>query len=106
MTKLGSTFLKAYLLTKQAFYANYQSEHLEQADFSLETYLQRIAAELERESSQIQAYLSRERVNQSFVSLANNSIQITLQALNEKDLVIKNLEQKLTNCNCPEVNHE
>jgi len=60
MTKLGSTYLKAYLLTKQAFYANYQTEHLEQADFSLETYLARINSELERESSQIQAYLRKE----------------------------------------------
>jgi hypothetical protein len=60
MTKLGSTYLKAYLLTKQAFYANYQSEHLEQADFSLETYLARINSELERESSQVQAYLRKE----------------------------------------------
>jgi len=60
MTQLGSTFLKAYLLTKQAFYANYQTEHLAQANFSLETYLQRIASELERESSQVQAYLRKE----------------------------------------------
>ena len=60
MTKLGSTYLTAYLLTKQAFYANYQTEHLEQADFSLETYLQRIASELDRESQHIQAYLRKE----------------------------------------------
>jgi hypothetical protein len=101
MSKLGSTYLKAYLLTKQAFYANYQSEHLEQANFfDLETYLQRIASELDRESSQVQAYLSKERVNQSFANLANNSLQITLQALNEKDQVIKDLEQKLANCSC------
>jgi hypothetical protein len=100
MVKLGSTYLTAYLLTKQSFYANYQAEHLEQADFSLETYLARINSELERESSHIQAYLSKERVNQSFASLANNSLQITLQALNEKDQVIKNLEQKLANCSC------
>jgi len=68
--------------------------------------LARINSELERESSQIQAYLSKERVNQSFVNLANNSLQITLQALNEKDLVIKNLEQKLANCSRPEISHE
>ena len=60
MTQLGSTYLTAYLLTKQAFYANYQTEHLEQANFSLETYLARINSELERESSQIQAYLRKE----------------------------------------------
>ena len=60
MSKLGATYLKAYLLTKQAFYANYQSEHLEQADFSLETYLARINSELDRESSHIQAYLRKE----------------------------------------------
>ena len=63
MTQLGSTYLKAYLLTKQAFYANYQTEHLEQADFSLETYLARINSELERESSQVQAYLRKEVKN-------------------------------------------
>ena len=43
---------------------------------------------------------------QSFVNLANNALQITLQALNEKDQVIKDLEQKLANCSCPEVSHE
>ena len=101
MSKLGATYLKAYLLTKQAFYANYQSEHLEQADFSLETYLARIASELDRESSHVQAYLSKEKVNQSLANLANNSIQITSQALNEKDQIIKYLEQKLANCSCP-----
>ena len=89
MTQLGSTYLTAYLLTKQAFYANYQTEHLEQANFSLETYLARINSELERETSHIQAYLSKEKVNQSFANLANNSIQITLQALENKDQVIK-----------------
>jgi hypothetical protein len=62
--------------------------------------LARISSELERESSHIQAYLSKERVNQSLTNLANNSLQITLQALNEKDLTIKNLEQK-ANCSCP-----
>ena len=60
MTQLGDHYLKAYLLTKQAFYANYQAEHLEQANFSLETYLARINSELERETSHIQAYLRKE----------------------------------------------
>jgi len=60
MVKLGDHYLKAYLLTKQAFYANYQTEHLEQANFNLETYLSRISSELERESHYIQAYLSKE----------------------------------------------
>ena len=60
MTQLGSNFLQAHLLTKQAFYANYQTEHLEQANFNLETYLSRISSELERENQHIQAYLRKE----------------------------------------------
>ena len=63
MAQLGSTYLKAGLLTKQAFYANYQTEHLAQANFNLETYLQRIAAELDRESQHIQGYLRKEVKN-------------------------------------------
>src|SRR5256885_8027745 len=46
------------------------------------------------------SYLSKEKVNQSLAKLANNSIQITSQALNEKDQIIKDLEQKLANCSC------
>jgi hypothetical protein len=60
MTQLGDHYLKAYLLTKQAFYANYQTEHLAQANFNLETYLVRISSELERESHHIQGYLRKE----------------------------------------------
>ena len=89
VSQLGSQYLKACLLTKQAFYANYQTEHLEQANFDLPSYLERISSELDRESSHIQAYLSKEKVNQSFANLANNSLQITLQALENKDQVIK-----------------
>ena len=48
ISKLGAHYLKAYLLTRQVFYANYQAEHLEQANFAnLETYLERIDSELE-----------------------------------------------------------
>jgi hypothetical protein len=100
VSQLGNQYLKAYLLTKQAFYANYQTEHLEQANFNLETYLARVNSELDRESSHIQAYLNKEKVNQSFANLANNSIQITLQALENKDQVIKVLERKLAHCSC------
>ena len=106
VSALGSDYLKAYLLTKQAFYANYQVEHLEQANFDLPSYLERINSELERERQHIQAYLSKEKVNQAFTSLAHNSIQTTLQALENKDQVIKSLEQKLAHCVCQkEVSH-
>ena len=48
ISKLGAPYLKAYLLTRQVFYANYQAEHLEQANFAnLETYLERIDSEVE-----------------------------------------------------------
>jgi hypothetical protein len=47
VSTLGNQFLQAYLLTKQAFYANYQTEHLEQANFSLPSYLHRVSSELE-----------------------------------------------------------
>ena len=48
ISKLGAPYLKAYLLTRQVFYANYQAEHLAQANFAnLETYLERIDSELE-----------------------------------------------------------
>ena len=103
VAKLGSQYLQAYLLTKQAFYANYQAEHLEQANFSLETYFQRIGSEIEREISHIKAYQAKEKVNQILDQVANNAIQITLQALEEKDKIIQDLEQKLVNCKCQEV---
>jgi len=47
MSQLGEHYLKAYLLTRQVFYANYQAEHLEQANFTLPSYLHRVASELE-----------------------------------------------------------
>lgn len=47
VSHLGKNYLQAYLLTKQVFYANYQTEHLEQANFTLQSYLNRIASELE-----------------------------------------------------------
>lgn len=47
VSTLGNHYLHAYLLTKQAFYANYQTEHLEQANFSLPSYLHRVSSELE-----------------------------------------------------------
>jgi hypothetical protein len=47
LSKLSSSYLKAYFLTENARYANYQAEHLPQANFSLESYLKRIASELE-----------------------------------------------------------
>ena len=47
MSQLGNQYLKAYLLTRQVFYANYQPEHLAQANFTLPSYLHRIASELE-----------------------------------------------------------
>ena len=54
--KLGEHFLKAYLLTRQVFYANYQVEHLEQANFTtLETYLERMLSELEITKKQMLA---------------------------------------------------
>ncbi|CAG8516300.1 9093_t:CDS:2 [Scutellospora calospora] len=56
-----------------------------------------MASELSRESSHIQAYLSKENRTNQLDTLANNSIQITLEALNQKDLIIKDLQQKLAN---------
>ena len=34
-------------------------------------------------------------------NFAEQTIKITLEALAEKDLIIKRLEQKLANCTCP-----
>jgi hypothetical protein len=39
-------------------------------------------------------------MNQALDNLAEQTLQITLQALAEKDQIIKNLRQKLANCTC------
>jgi len=44
-------------------------------------------------------------MNQAFDNLANNSLQITLQALAEKDQIIQELQQRLANCSCQKEEH-
>jgi len=55
LSQLGPTYLKAYFLTENARYANYQAEHLPQANFNLESYLDRIASELDLAKRQMLA---------------------------------------------------
>ena len=43
------------------------------------------------------------KTQELFDNLAQQTIQITSQALHEKDLIIKDLKQKLANCHCQEV---
>ncbi|CAG8814817.1 9708_t:CDS:1, partial [Racocetra persica] len=47
LEKLPPQFLTAYLLYRQAFYSNYQEEHLQQANFDREKYLERLEKEIE-----------------------------------------------------------
>ncbi|KLL02678.1 MAG: hypothetical protein MRERV_78c006 [Mycoplasmataceae bacterium RV_VA103A] len=47
LEKLPPQFLTAYLLYRQAFYSNYQEEHLRQANFDREKYLERLSKEIE-----------------------------------------------------------
>jgi len=60
MSKLGSQYLQAYLLTKSARYANYQTELLTQTNFNQEKYLKTIAWELEDTERQIKALNRKE----------------------------------------------
>jgi len=60
VSKLGSEYLAAYLLTKSAHYANYQPEHLKHTNFDQQKYLQTLATEIATESKCIQAYLRKE----------------------------------------------
>lgn len=47
ISKLPSQYLEAYLVYRQAFYSNYQAEHLKQAEFSQASYLERISSEVD-----------------------------------------------------------
>jgi len=60
VAKLGSHYLEAYLLTKSAHYANYQTNQLKHTNFTLQKYLQTLASEITTESKCIQAYLRKE----------------------------------------------
>jgi hypothetical protein len=50
--------------------------------------------------------MKNQPTSELFDNLAHNSIQITLQALAEKDQIIKELKQKLVNCNCQQPEKE
>ena len=60
VSKLGSHYLEAYLLTKSAHYANYQANQLKHTNFTLQKYLHTLATEITTESKCIQAYLRKE----------------------------------------------
>jgi hypothetical protein len=49
--------------------------------------------------------IMNKQTNQAFDNLAEKTIQITSQALHQKELIIKELKEKLANCTCPEVPH-
>ncbi|KLL02959.1 MAG: hypothetical protein MRECE_35c011 [Mycoplasmataceae bacterium CE_OT135] len=62
MSKLGEQYLTAYLLTKSARYANYQTELLKHTDFTPEKYLKTLAWELETLEKQIKAISRKEEI--------------------------------------------
>lgn len=101
---MGSQYLKAYLLLKNVDYSASQEGKLTLENFNQTSYLERIASELEPIEKQIKALqVKNNQINQVFDTLTNNSIQITLQALAEKDRTIQELQQKLAH---KEVAHE
>ena len=63
MNKLGSEYLQAYLLTKNARYSNYQQELLKNTNFTPESYLERIASELEDTERKIKVIQNKEGGN-------------------------------------------
>ncbi|RHZ37315.1 hypothetical protein [endosymbiont GvMRE of Glomus versiforme] len=63
ISKLGHQYLQAYLLTKNARYSNYQQELLKHTNFTPESYLERIASELEDTERRIKA-IQRKEANQ------------------------------------------
>ncbi|RHZ36260.1 Single-stranded DNA-binding protein [endosymbiont GvMRE of Glomus versiforme] len=63
ISKLGSQYLQAYLLTKNARYANYQQELLKHTNFTPESYLERMASELEDTERRIKVYQNKEGGN-------------------------------------------
>jgi len=78
MSKLGSEYLTAYLLTKSARYANYQTELLTQTNFNQEKYLKTIAWELEPIENQIKALQAKstiEPTNQQLLTMLGQRIK-------------------------------
>ena len=101
ISRLGPPYLNAYLLTKNARYANYQSELLHATNFTPESYLAIIAREVNSTEKHIAAY------NQALDEFADKAIVLTSEALAEKDKIISTLRQQLANCSCQkEVSHE
>src|SRR5207253_9474183 len=73
LEKLPSQFLTAYLLYRQAFYSNYQKEHLQQANFDRESYLNR----LEKEIEIVETNLQQELLQQIEQEIINQKLQPT-----------------------------
>jgi hypothetical protein len=96
MGKLGEPYLNAYLLTKSARYANYQTELLTQTNFDQAKYLKTLAWELEPIEKQIKA--KENSAKQTLDNFTNQAIQTMTEALAEKDQIIQGLRQKLANC--------
>jgi hypothetical protein len=95
-SKLGETYLTAYLLTKNARYANYQENLLGNTNFTPESYLNKIASEIEETEKRIKAVQNKEKASQALDNFADNSIKIMSEALKEKDGIIRELENKLS----------
>ncbi|CAJ0748221.1 19233_t:CDS:2, partial [Entrophospora sp. SA101] len=96
MNKLGATYLQAYLLTKSARYANYQTELLANTNFNQAKYLKTLAWELEPLEKQIKAKENlTKQASQTLDTFAHQAIQTMTEALAEKDQIIHELRQKL-----------
>jgi hypothetical protein len=86
--------LQAYLDLKAFYYSN---EGQQELSLNQPAFINKIASELEPIEKQIKALqVKNNQINQVFDTLTNNSIQITLQALVEKDQTIRKLQQQLT----------
>jgi hypothetical protein len=94
LTKLGKEYLAAHLLLKNAEYSSYHDGKLKQENFNQEKYLERIATEISHTEKRMKAADWKEEALDNF---ASKSIAITTQALEEKDKIIKELQQKLAN---------
>jgi hypothetical protein len=97
MSKLGEPYLQAYLLTKSARYANYQTELLTQTNFNQAKYLKTLAWELEPLEKQIKANQAKEKANQALDNFAEKALQTLTEALAEKDQIIQGLRQEIAN---------
>ena len=92
--------LEAFLSLKAFYYSNAGQQEL---SLNQPAFINKIASEIEPIEKQIKALQAKNNQSQALDHFVNNSIEIMSEALAEKDQIIRELQQQLTQ---KEVPHE